>query len=240
MGDEVMASELKCAECRFYSEGAFSCLPEAIRARLDRNKVRHEFGAGDALFHEGLAAESVFCIRSGLVKLFRSWTDGRHYVLGVARAGSLVGHVSAIMDGPFRFGAQAIEPTSACVLGAHLLREMVDTSSPFAAHLLRESARTLQECEDQCLTLALRSVPERTARLLVKLLDVRNGDEEGGDVVPLSLRRIDLADMVGSTQETLSRVLHQMEREGLLALGPRMIRVVDRKRLRAIALGEVD
>ncbi len=225
-----------CRSCALQVESVFAGLDPRLLRAFERERVSHRYQPGEPLYLEATPAVSLFCLDSGLVKLYRSWPDGRRYVLGTAGPGDLVGYVS-ILDGRlYATTAEAVEATRACIVPREPLLRLLEDSPRLASVLIRRLSHALLDREEQCAGLAQQTVGERTARLLLKL---SRGDGTGGRGhrpgerrVPGSLRRMDLAEMVGTTQETLSRTLHEFARRGWIELDSSGILVGDAQALR--------
>ena len=225
-GDHTMPAPADCRLCPLSANSVFAELPRPLAEDLRRTRAVHEFRPGDVLFHEGTPADNVYCLSFGLAKEYRATPDGRQYVLGLAGPGDMPGTVAALQSDCHDSSLQAVRPTRACIIPRRILRAVLDGADAPARHLLLRLLRSLRHSQDARTSLALATVPERVAALLVDL--ARSGNGAGSpDSIELSVRRGDMAEMVGTTPETLSRILHTFRSGGLLELDRRSIRILD-------------
>lgn len=220
-----------CAGCSLNAEGAFAVLDDRARDILDRAKTVHEYQPGQAIFYEGTPAEEVYCIQSGLVKLYRSDPDGRHYVLRLDGPGEPLGYEAVLAGFPYTATAEALRPTRSCILPGRILHELMTQVPELGPRLIVDLARRLRDSEDRRVALAQLSVRQRAAGLLLQLAD----GSRPGSPVTLPLRRTEMADMIATTPETLSRVLRDLGEGDLITLTRKDLLILDPGGLRAAA-----
>ncbi len=189
---------------------------------------------GQFVFREGQTSDTVYCVHTGQIKLSRS-APGVQQVLRLVTPGYLFGHRAAVVGEAYQLTAQASEPTTVCATGAELFRHLLRMDSAFAARVLEQLAGTLSEAEDRIVSLAHDSVRRRCAKMLLYL---RRGPEvsaiSANEVRP-GLRRIEMAQMIGTTPETLSRTLHTLARQDLIEISRTDIRILNPEALEQIA-----
>ena len=181
-------------------------LPPGERAALVRFCAFRALGDGELLFAEGDTPPGIFLIVSGRIKLVRSSPDGREQVLHEEGAGATLAEVP-VFDGGGCVGS------AVTVGGARVF--MVPSGALFA---------TLVE------DLSLRAVTARVAGYLL-----RESARSGDAAWQLPVTRAQLAAHVGTVREQVSRVLSRLSKAGIVEIHGRQIRIVDPRRLRAIA-----
>jgi len=212
---------------------------------LDPNDLPVSWGRGSVtslqcgpeqiLFHEGDEANAVYCLKSGMVKLYKSGGSGDPLIIRLVGPGHLVGYRAVLTDEPFAATAEVVGPTQVCRIPKPLFWELLETSRGFATRLARYIATELRISEEQLLAQAQHTVTDRTIRLLSLFLDEGSFEPRRDAPIHLPLLRSEFAKMVGTTPETLSRVLHRLADSGLLTLTRREIFVRDPEQLRARA-----
>ena len=190
----------------------------------------------DVLFHEGDDARSCYRIVSGAIRIVKIMTDGRRYVVDFLLAGDLVGLDSAEAH---EFTAEAIKD-SALVRYA---RPRVDASLEQNPHrsrrLLEYALQRLAAAQSQMLLLGRMTAMERIATFLLNLERRTKTGEAGERTIALAMTRADIADHLGLTLETVSRLLNQLKRQGIVELPhPQRICILKPEVLRAFAGGE--
>jgi len=222
---------LDCAQCSLNADGPFAVLDARARALLEDAKTVHEYRPAQALFYETTPAKDVYCLQSGLVKLYRSDPEGRQYVLRLAGSGEPLGYESVLARLPYSATAEALRPSRACILPGRVVHELIGRVPELGPRLILDLARQLKRSEDRRVALAQQSVKQRAADLLLQLA----GNSKPGTRVTLPLRRTEMADMIATTPETLSRVLRDLIDTGLVDLTRKDLRVLDARGLKAAA-----
>jgi CRP-like cAMP-binding protein len=223
---------LDCSHCSLNADGPFAVLDDRSRAFLESAKTTHDYRPAQGIFYEGTPAEDVYCIQSGLVKLYRSDPEGRQYVLRLAGPGEPLGYESVLARFPYTSTAEALRPTRVCILPGHIVHELLVRVPDLGPRLILDLARQLKRSEDRRVALAQQSVKQRAADLLLQLA----GEVKPGGRVALHLRRTEMADMIATTPETLSRVLRDLVDTGLIALTRKDLRILDHRGLKATAV----
>lgn len=155
---------------------------------------------GECLFHEGDPATRVYNLTSGGLKLYRLLPDGRRQVAGFARAGDFLG----LTGEPEHLDtAEAIEPTEYCSFSRERFDAFLEGHVEMGRALYLMARRQLAAARNQTLLLARKSAPERIASFLLD----RRAEQGGGARIALPMTRVDIADYLGLTKETVSRTL---------------------------------
>lgn len=175
--------------------------------------VARRYQAGEAIFAEGDPGSGFHVVVDGRVKIFKLSPEGKEQILHIWGRGEPFGEVAALEGRPYPAHAVALEVTSTASISRAGLNELMQRSPDFAIELLATLARRLREFAQQVESLSLREVPGRLAAYLL-LLDERSG---GTGRMELDLAKGQLANLLGTTPETLSRILSRLVREGFLA-----------------------
>jgi CRP/FNR family transcriptional regulator len=223
---------VNCALCRLAASGLF-CQTRGAGPEPSHSAL--VFRRGQTLFSAGTPALALFVIRSGRVKVCTAGRDGRSRVVNVAGPGETLGYRSLLAGGPYGTSAEAMEPTEACVISRQAVREMILASPNLAMELLQRLARQSTATEALRAEPARRPVKQRAAGLLLTLMKGGDQTDQSGVVVTHGLMRRDLADLAGTTPETLSRVLRGLGERGVLKVTRTEIVVRDAAALRRIA-----
>lgn len=202
---------------------------------LDGELVSHRFRRGQLVFVEGTPAHSVFVLRSGCVKVYRTSRAGGELVLRLLGPGELVGYRPVLADEPYAATAEVLEESELCVIPAERVRAAVRELPELAAHLLDKLAKELRLSEELMMDLLHLPVRQRAARLLLNLLSDGRESIQPIRIESRFLRRQDMARMIGVTPETFSRVMRGFAQKGLIALTRDSLEVRDEARLRRLA-----
>ncbi len=185
---------------------------EDLTARVSVRKV----AVGSSVVTQDEPGDSMFVIMSGRIKVVMFGESGREVTLSILRPGDSFGEMSLFDQGPRSAHCLAIEPTTLLVLSRDDLMKHMQAHPRTAINLVSEMARRLRRADETIAQLALCDVNERLVHRLVAL-----GREEGaagpdGLVVRRRPTQQELANMIGSCRETISRAFNQLARDGLI------------------------
>lgn len=190
---------------------------------------------GQTLYVAGDPAAHLYVVATGKVKLVRTTPGGRNVVLAIIAAGDFFGSLAALGDD--RYGDSAVAHTAGCVLfiGAREFQGILGRYPAVARGALAVVAARLRAMHEEVGALSARPVEQRVAATLCKLAE-RLGEKRGSAVlIQLPLSREDLAEMTGTTRETVSRVVMRFRRAGLIRTGRAWVAIVDPARLARVA-----
>jgi CRP/FNR family transcriptional regulator len=178
---------------------------------------------GQALFFAGDLAETVFCIDSGLVRTSIMLTDGRRQIIGFHEAGDLLGMA---LSGRHVHSAEAVTTAKLQAVSRPWLQNVIDLRPDLGLKLLQFASRSIDAAWGHAVLLGRMTARERLCAFLLERLK-----GEGG-TIELPMSRIDIADYLGLTIETVSRILTQLRNEGVIETATaRGVEVTDRGRL---------
>ncbi len=187
---------------------------------------------GETLFVEGEAADSVYEIVHGMLRLYKLLPDGRRLITGFVSTGHFL---DLAPEDICTVTAEAITEVTLCRYKRAAFEHLIDEVPGFAKRLLTAAAHELHVAQDQMVLLGRKTAAEKVASFLLLMAD-QQGDELRAIQVPMS--RSDMADHLGLTVETISRTLSWLKRRGLIALPvPVRIEICDRDRLEELAAG---
>lgn len=163
----------------------------------------------------GEPADYLFNITEGVVKVYRLLPDGRQQVTGFLFQGDFLG---LSPENPYAFSAEAVTHVRYCRFRREALYQLLEDFPKVEKRLLAIASNELAASQEQIVLLGRKTARERLASflLMVSRRMVRLGKRE--DVIALPMTRLDIADYLGLTVETVSRVFTQFRKEGLIEL----------------------
>ena len=173
--------------------------------------------------------EVVFLLKHGRVALFRLTPEGRKLTVATLEAGTCFGEMGLLGQGMYGCYAEAASDCLLCVMSRADLQALVRRNPEVGLRLLEVIGGRLLEREAELESLAFRGVPARLAGLLLREADAY------GTVGGRSHQ--ELAERLGTYRETVSQTLGRFRAEGLVAVEPKRIRLLDPDGLRAYAEG---
>jgi len=184
---------------------------------LSQTKIRSsefKFSGGAEIFGQAEPAEYIYQVAEGAVRSHKLLSDGRRQI----GAFHLPGDIFGLENGDFhRFTAEAIVDTTVRLVRRQSLERVAKTDPAMVRSLLAMTTDSLQHVENHMLLLGRKTSRERVAAFLLEM----NGRVTSGDIIALPMNRRDIADYLGLTLETVSRVLSEFQRKGYLKVaGP--------------------
>ncbi len=214
----------------------FRTLPPAERARVQAAVRTVAVAKGTVIFSEGQPSTDVWAVREGLVHIVKSGPAGREIVLEVIPPGELFGAVVALEGRPYPASAIATEATTAWRVPSALVREICQRQPTLRSAILALVTTRLRSAHERLQSVALESVEQRLARMLLVLVPKIGQQRDGLTVLPVT--RQELADMVGSTVETTIRITSKWQRTGIVRSARNELTIADPAAVRALAAGD--
>ncbi|HUP57807.1 MAG TPA: Crp/Fnr family transcriptional regulator [Bdellovibrionota bacterium] len=193
----------------------FSALtPDELRELEARQELRR-FGKGHFLFEVGQPVKGVFCIRTGVVKITQN-QGGKPVALRLASEGEWVGHRSIFTSETYRGSAVAKEQVAAHFVPLELLHRLFGQNTAFAHALIRMIAHDLERAERRLLEHQELNVPSRLISLFRSLGERIGIEQDEGRLIQTKLTKVEISEMIGASQEVVSRQLSRWKKEGLV------------------------
>jgi len=188
-----------------------------IRGLLEFSEKR-KYPRGSIVVYRGDVGDVLYLIMKGKVKVVLSSQDGKEIILNTLQAGNYFGEMSVLDHMPRSATVVTMENCEFLVITRKVLTDQIEGNPEVALKLLSEMSRRLRETDEQINSLAHLDVRGRLAQTLLKLLkktDTRK--EETYQVIPRPTMK-DLADMTGTSRETVSRILREFSKKGIISL----------------------
>ncbi|MCR9256949.1 MAG: Crp/Fnr family transcriptional regulator [Alphaproteobacteria bacterium] len=231
---------LGCGDCPAWGNGICGKHAAFAQDRLADLAHPETVGRGSLIIEEGALAADVFTLRQGCVRLFNLLPDGRRHVLGFLFPGDFIG---LGLGETYAFSAQAIRKVTFCRFHRSSFDRVVREQADLAAALAGRVAEDLNQTRAQLMVLGRKTAEERLASLLIWLAAKTHGGcalhtAKGKEIVKLPMSRADIADYLGITTETVSRLFTRFRSRNLLtSQGPSQVTLVDPVGMRALAAG---
>jgi CRP-like cAMP-binding protein len=214
----------------------FQNATDADLAHFLENSITRSIEEGGFFFFQGDPADYLYVLTSGQVKLLQGNPAGQQVNLRTLYPWQMFGALGAVREeATYPASAQAIEDSSALAINSESLKQMMQTRPYLATGLMQLMTGYIQEMQARYRELATERVQQRIARTLLRLAS--QSGQKGEQGIELSLSRQDFAEMSGTTLYTVSRVLTEWERQGLVSSGRGHIRILNPHGLVRLAEG---
>lgn len=208
-------------------------LSERELERIAQVAVPRSFPQGARVFHEGDESDACYVIRSGEVRVTREHSDGRAIALATLGPGEIVGEL-AMLDGEVRSASvEALSELELLAITARDMRSLLERNPAITAKLVVALTRRVRETNERVARQSFQTVPSRVAGVLSQLAAEAGTDGAGRERVTIHMTQADLAQLAGTSRESVSRFLAVLERAGVIGVGRGRVTVIEPARLRA-------
>jgi CRP/FNR family transcriptional regulator, anaerobic regulatory protein len=207
-----------CRSCESRHRGVCGALEPDQLLYLAKHSVKQTYGSGEELVTAGQKMKRYANIMSGVVKLTKLLADGRQQVVGLQFAPDFLGRPFASKSA---FAAEAATNVRVCSFSRSVIEEILRKSPEMERRLHEQALVELDEARDWLLALGRKSASEKVASFLFMIasnLDPEVESEGGSIRFELPLRRVDIADFLGLTIETVSRHLTKLRKAGIIGI----------------------
>jgi len=225
-----------CLGCEARRSAVCGVLEGGNLALLRASGHSHKLKEGEPLFHEGDEARQVYTLTHGTLKLYKLLPDGRRQVTGFMFPGDFLG---ISVDDTHAFSAEALEDTCLCQFRRSRFDEFVEAHPQMERELYRVAAHELAAAQQQMVLLGRKTAAERLASFLLVLFDRSEAEHDAPRrFVRLPMSRSDIADYLGLTKETVSRMITMFRSQRLIRLESLdVVEILNRHRLTELAEG---
>lgn len=207
----------RCMQCAERADRIFCNLPDDAIERFDEIAMQISYPSRSIVFEEGQRAAGIFVVCSGQIKLSATSRDGRTMILKIAVPGDVLGLTATLNDLPHEITAETLEP---CQIRSVRRRDFMEFLGQFG-HVSRQAAQVIAHEYHEVFLDARRLALSGSAagRLAQLLLDwARTGSCGKPEMrFTMALTHEELANMAGTSRETVTRLLNQFERDELIA-----------------------
>lgn len=215
-GRDVLTEEPARIRAGIARAPMFQSLPlHAIEDLTQRVTIRRVRAHG-VVVSQDEPGDALFVILSGRVKVVIFGENGREVTLSLLRPGDAFGEISLFDGEPRSANCIALEPTTLLILSRDDLLAHITQFPQTALNLLGEMANRLRRADDSIAQLALCDVHERLIRRLISLAREDGSETPEGLLLRRRPTQQELANMIGSCRETISRAFNQLARDGLI------------------------
>jgi CRP/FNR family transcriptional regulator, cyclic AMP receptor protein len=227
-----------CITCPHHEDQLFCNLSPAAVQHLSTITHASSYPKGATLFLEGQAGRGVFILCSGRVKLSTSSIDGRTLIVRLSEPGEVLGLPATVTGTCYELTAEVVEPTQANFVSTedflNFLREYGDVSLKVAQQLGQTYHAAVAEMRSIGLS---HSAREKLARFILDLpTDHKPG--KGADTSRLTLTHEEIAQMIGTSRETVTRAFTDFKKKNLLIVKGSTLTIKDRSGLERLVQGQ--
>ena len=205
------------------------CLKDWLPA-IDANRKSFYFKKGEVIFNEDEEVKGMYFIYSGKVKVHKKWDNGKELIVRLAQDGDIVGHRGLGTDNIYPVSATCLMETEVCFIDLDFFNSTLKVNHDFTYELMMFFASELKESEKRMRNLAHMPVKGRVANALLSLQTKFGTSPQG--YIDIHLSRQDLASYIGTTYETVFRVMNELVEENAISVDGKNIFIESEKILK--------
>jgi CRP/FNR family transcriptional regulator len=226
----MVVQEIGCSDCMVKSIPAEKLTTEELNT-LNSNCARISFRQGENIIKQGAFTTNIVYIKSGLVKEHMTGPNGKEEIMKITKAPAYIGVPSALGGRIHQYSCTAIEPTSVCFIDLHVFNELLLTNTYFSRELILGLSKDLLEHFTKCVNKTQKQLHGSLAEAILYLSE----KIYGSDSFRLSLTRAELGALIGTTRETVTRILHEYTENGLISIHGKKMNILNKEMLQRIS-----
>lgn len=195
----------------------FADLPDDALLAIQQFTIERSYRRGAVIFFEGERGEGFHYVKTGKVKIVKATDDGREHIIKILTPGDIFAEVLLFNNQPYPATAAAVDDACIGVIKNADLEKLVLGNNKLALQLIKALSQRLLYAQQKIKNLALGDVLARTAETLLRLGREHGRTlDDGRIVITLDLSRQELANLVGTTRETVTRTLSSLKKDKIV------------------------
>ncbi|KAB3537731.1 Crp/Fnr family transcriptional regulator [Alkaliphilus pronyensis] len=211
---------------------AFSTLDKENLEKIIAITIERNYRKGTIIFMEGDTGEAFYFIKTGSVKVYKTAPDGREHIFTILGEGDIFAEVTLFNDMKYPASAEALEDSCIGMIKNRALEELVIANSNIGLSIIKVLSKKLFNSQQKVKVLALGDTYMRTAQIIIQLSNEHGVYTNNGIQLRLTISRQELANMIGTARETVSRALGQFKKEGSIDISGKKIIIKDINKLK--------
>ena len=226
----MQEQEIQCTDCMVKSIPAGKLTAEELNM-LNSNCARISFRKGENIIKQGAFTTNIVYIKSGLVKEHMRGPNGKDEIIKISKAPAYIGVPSALGGRIHKYSCTALEKCSVCFIDLRVFHDLLLNNPYFSRELILGMSKDLLEHFTRCVNKTQKQLHGSLAETLIYLSE----SIYCSDSFNLSLTRAELGAMIGTTRETVTRILHEYTENGSIGIRGKKIKILKKDMLQRIS-----
>jgi CRP/FNR family transcriptional regulator len=209
----------------------FNGLPDDQLDAIRQIAFEKHYNKGQTIFSEGDETTGLFVVIDGRIKIYKVSSEGKEQILHIFETGESFGEVTVFTGQQLPANAQTLAKSRLLLFPRSAFVGLVTANPSLALNLLAIMSKKLRQFAAQIENLSLKEIPARLASYLIYLAEEQNS----GDVVTLNVSKGQLASLLGTIPETLSRIFAKLSGQNLIRVEGPKITLLDRQGVEDLA-----
>ena len=209
----------------------FNGLPDDQLSAIREIAVGKQFNKGQTIFSEGDQTKGFFVVVDGRVKIYKVSSEGKEQILHIFETGQSFGEVTVFTGQQLPANAQTLAKTRLLLFPRRVFIDLISANPSLALNLLAIMSKKLRQFAAQIENLSLKEIPARLASYLIYLSE----EQDAENAVTLNVSKGQLASLLGTIPETLSRIFAKLSGQDLIRVDGPKIKLLDRQGIEDLA-----
>jgi CRP/FNR family cyclic AMP-dependent transcriptional regulator len=206
-----------CVDCTVRAERLFCDMSAGSVATMDGIKFTGVYPKGSLLFVEGEQPRGVFILCSGRAKLTTSSSEGKTLIVRIAEAGEVLGASATILGKPYEVSAETLEPSQLNFIKRDDFLRFLNTNAEVCMHTAQQLSEKYRSAQHEIRSLGLaQTTREKLARIMLDWCEKDGEATDTGTRLKVLLTHEEIAQMIGTTRETVTRLLSDLKRRKII------------------------
>lgn len=194
-------------------------------------RISNVYKKRQVIFYEGHKPHGIFVVCRGRVKIYKTDDKGHQLTTRIADQGDILGYRALLSGEPYSATAEALEESCLAYIDEVRFKALLVRNQPIALRVIMRLAKDVRVAEDKARDMAMKSSRERLAGLLLMLRATYGRSEKAGAGLRVPFTRQDLADLAGLAQETVIRLLSELEEKKVISINGRNLTILNERAL---------
>lgn len=194
----------------------FSHLSEKELEEIEQIIVTKKFKKKERIFLEGSKKEAVYFIKKGIVKAFKTDENGNEHIISLLKEGEMFPHTGFFIHDYYPATTEAVIDTLLIAVPTESFEALMIKSPSIAVKVIRSISEKLKELQEKLQSITGKDTHERIVGFFIKLVNDYGKKEDEVIYIPLPMTNQEFANHIGTTRETVNRVINQLKKEGIL------------------------
>jgi CRP/FNR family transcriptional regulator, cyclic AMP receptor protein len=210
----------------------FAQLDESELLRLADIAIVRTYRKNANVFMEGDPKQAVFFIHKGIIKIYKIDSDGNEQIVSFLKEGDMFPHTGFFDNTPYPATSTIVEAAELFVIPIQAFEQLMLDVPTIAVKVMRVMGEKLREFQSKLQAFVTQDVNRRIISFLVRMAD-NHGQVSGSELkIDIPMTHQEFANMVGTTRETVNRVMNNLKKEGIIEMNRQGIVIFDMKRLK--------
>ncbi|RED77441.1 MULTISPECIES: Crp/Fnr family transcriptional regulator [Cohnella] len=201
-------------------------------ARVEEITISRSISRRSVVFTEGSEKEAVYFIRNGLVKTFKTDENGHEQIVSFLKTGDMFPHTGFFNQNPYPATAEAIVDTQLLAIPVKMFERLMMNTPSIAIKMMRVMGDKIRELQEKLQVLSGQDVKHRVLSFLLQLAEHHGDMKDNKITINLPMTHQEIANSIGTTRETINRLLNQFNKDELLEVDRSRIVIIDLEALK--------